>query len=141
MPFFGQEVFLQSQAVDLNDPATIAAYQAAVANDKRLGGRDGIDAALSTFGLDALVAPTNGLAWKIDLLDGDRFLGGSSTSTSLAGYPAIHVPAAFSFGLPVGITFMGPAFSEPALIKLASGFEAVTKARRPPKFLSPSLVI
>ncbi|TMC07681.1 MAG: amidase [Chloroflexi bacterium] len=141
MPFFGQEVFLQSQAVDLNDPATIAAYQAAVANDKRLGGRDGIDAALSTFGLDALVAPTNGLAWKIDLLDGDRFLGGSSTPTSLAGYPAINVPAAFSFGLPVGITFMGTAFSEPALIKLASGFEAVTKARRPPKFLSPSLVI
>ena len=141
MPFFGQEVFLQSQAVDLNDPATIAAYRAAVANDKRLGGRDGIDAALSRFGLDALVAPTNGLAWKIDLLDGDRFLGGSSTPTSLAGYPAINVPAAFSFGLPVGITFMGTAFSEPALIKLASGFEAVTKARRPPKFLSPSLVI
>jgi amidase len=141
MPFFGQEVFLQSQAVNLNDPATIAAYQAALANDKRLGGRDGIDAALSAFRLDALVAPTNSLAWKIDLLDGDRDLGGSSTPTSLAGYPAINVPAAFSFGLPVGITFMGTAFSEPTLIKLASGFEAATKARRPPRFVRPSLVI
>jgi amidase len=141
MPFFGQEVFLQSQAVDLNDPATIAAYRAAVANDKRLGGRDGIDAVLSKFDLHALVAPTNSLAWKTDLLDGDRFLGGSSTPTSLAGYPAINVPAAFSFGLPVGITFMGTAFSEPTLIKIASGFEAATKARRPPRFIRPSLVI
>ena len=128
-------------SVDLNDPATVAAYQVALANDRRLGGRDGIDAALARFGLDALVAPTNSLAWKIDLLDGDRDLGGSSTPTSLAGYPAINVPAGFSFGLPVGITFMGTAFSEPTLIKLASGFEAATKARRPPRFVRPSLVI
>ncbi|HEY7198735.1 MAG TPA: amidase, partial [Candidatus Dormibacteraeota bacterium] len=99
MPFFGQEVFLQSQAVDVNDPATIAAYQAAVANDRRLGGADGIDAALSTFNLDALVAPTDSVPWKIDVLDGDHFLGGSSTPTSLAGYPAINVPAGLSFGL------------------------------------------
>jgi amidase len=141
MPFFGQEVFLQSQAVDVNDPATIAAYQAAVANDRRLGGADGIDAALSTFNLDALVAPTDSVPWKIDVLDGDHFLGGSSTPTSLAGYPAINVPAGLSFGLPIGITFMGTAFSEPKLIKLASGFEAVTKARRPPQFIRPGIII
>jgi amidase len=73
--------------------------------------------------------------WKIDLLDGDHFLGGSSTPTSLAGYPAINVPAGFSFGLPIGITFMGRAFSEPALIRVASGFEAATRARKPPRFL------
>jgi amidase len=141
MPFFGQEVFLQSQAVDVTGPATIAAYQAALANDKRLGGRDGIDAVMNGFELDALVAPTNSVPWKIDLLDGDHFLGGSSTPTSLAGYPAINVPAGFSFGLPVGITFMGRAFSEPVLIKIASGFEAVTKARRPPTFIRPGIVI
>jgi amidase len=141
MPFFGQEVFLESQAVDVTDPATIAAYRAAVANDRRLGGRDGIDAALGQFGLDALVAPTDSLAWKIDLLDGDHFLGGSSTPTSLAGYPAINVPAGSSFGLPIGITFMGTAFSEPTLIRLASGFEAVTRARRTPQFIRPGIVI
>lgn len=95
MPFFGQEVFLQSQAVDVNDPATIAAYRAAVANHRRLGGADGIDAALSRFGLDELVAPTDSVPWEIDVLDGDLFLGGSSTPTSLAGYPApaaVHPP-------------------------------------------------
>ncbi len=141
MPFFGQEIFLLSQAVDLNDPATIAAYQAALDNDHHLGRDQGIDAALQQFNLDALVAPTNAVPWKIDLLDGDHDLGGSSTPTSLAGYPAINVPAGFSFGLPVGITFMGTAWSEPTLIKLASGFEAATKARKPPKFIPASTVI
>ncbi len=141
MPFFGQEIFLLSQAVDLNDPATIAAYQAALDNDHHLGRDQGIDAALQQFNLDALVAPTNAVPWKIDLLDGDHDLGGSSTPTSLAGYPAINVPAGFSFGLPVGITFMGTAWSEPTLIKLASGFEAVTQARKPPKFIPASTVI
>ncbi len=141
MPFFGQELFLQAQAVDLNDPATIAAYQKALDNDHHLGRDRGIDAVLQTFHLDALVAPTNPVPWKIDLLDGDHDLGGSSTPTSLAGYPAINVPAGFSFGLPIGITFMGTAWSEPKLIKLASGFEAATKARRPPEFVPSSLVI
>jgi amidase len=141
LPFFGQELFLQAQAVDLNDPATIAAYQQALDHDHHLGRDQGIDAVLQQFHLDALVAPTNPLPWKIDLLDGDHDLGGSSTPTSLAGYPAINVPAGFSFGLPVGITFMGTAWSEPKLIKLASGFEAVTKARRPPTFIPASTVI
>ncbi len=70
MPFFAQEIFEASQAVDLEDPATIAAYNQAVANDKRRGGKDGIDAVLAQFKLDALIAPTNRIAWKIDLLDG-----------------------------------------------------------------------
>ena len=96
---------------------------------------------LAQFKLDALIAPTNSIAWKIDLLDGDHFLGGSSTPTLLAGYPAINVPAGFSFGLPIGITFMGSAFTEPKLIKIASGFEAATRARKPPKFIPDSLVI
>jgi amidase len=139
--FFGQEIFELSQAVNLDDPATIAAYQQAVAADHLKGGPNGIDAALKQFGVDVLVAPTNSVPWKIDLLDGDHFLGGSSTPTSLAGYPAINVPAGFSFGLPIGITFMGTAFSEPTLIRIASGFEAVTKARKPPKFIPPGIVI
>ena len=141
LPFFGQELFLQAQAIDLNDPATIAAYQQALAHDHHLGRDQGIDAVLQQFQLDALIAPTNPVPWKIDLLDGDHDLGGSSTPTSLAGYPAINVPAGFSFGLPVGITFMGTAWSEPKLIKIASGFEAATQARKPPTFLPASTVI
>jgi amidase len=141
LPFFGQELFLLSQAIDLNDQAAINSYQQALENDHHLGRDRGVDAALEQFNLDALVAPTNSVPWKIDLLDGDHFLGGSSTPTSLAGYPAINVPAGFSFGLPIGITFMGTAWSEPKLIKLASGFEAATKARKPPKFIPASTVI
>jgi amidase len=141
LPFFGQELFLQAQAVDLTDQATIAAYEAALANNHHLSRDQGIDAVLQEFNLDALVAPTTAVPWKIDLLDGDHRLGGSATPTSLAGYPAIHVPAGFSYGLPVGITFMGTAWSEPTLIKLASGFEAVTKARQPPTFVPASIVI
>jgi amidase len=141
LPFFGQELLLQAQAVDLTDQATIAAYDAALANNRHLSRDQGIDAVLQEFNLDALVAPTNSVPWKIDLLDGDHHLGGSSTPTSLAGYPAIQVPAGFSYGLPVGITFMGKAWSEPTLIKLASGFEAVTKARQPPMFVPASTVI
>jgi amidase len=140
MPFFGQDIFLASQAVDLNDPATIAGYQTALANDQRRGRQDGIDKVMDQFHLDALVAPTNPVPWKIDLLDGDHDLGGSSTPTSLAGYPAINMPAGFSFGLPIGITFMGRAYSEPTLIRIASGFEAATHARKRPQFVRASLV-
>ncbi|HEY1349257.1 MAG TPA: amidase [Ktedonobacteraceae bacterium] len=141
LPFFGQEIFLQAQALDLNDPATIARYQQALDHDHHLGRDQGIDAVLQKFNLDALVAPTNPLPWKIDLLDGDHDLGGSSTPTSLAGYPAINVPAGFSFGLPIGLTFMGTAWSEPTLLKLASGFEAATHARKPPTFLPAGTLI
>ncbi|HEX7737595.1 MAG TPA: amidase [Ktedonobacteraceae bacterium] len=139
--FFGQEHFLKAQAIDLDDPETVANYQKALDHNQHRGRDQGIDAVLQQFKLDALVAPTNALPWKIDLLDGDHEIGGSSTPTSLAGYPAISVPAGFSFWLPVGITFMGTAWSEPTLIKLASGFEAVTKARRPPTFIPASTII
>jgi hypothetical protein len=74
-------------------------------------------------------------AWCIDLIDGDHFLGGSSQPAALAGYPAINVPAGYSFGLPVGMTFMGRAFSEPTLIKLAYAFEQGTKVRHKPHYL------
>ncbi|HUX20891.1 MAG TPA: amidase, partial [Spirochaetia bacterium] len=76
-----------------------------------------------------------GPAWMIDLVDGDHFLGGSSQAAAVAGYPSITVPAGFVFGLPIGISFFGRAWSEPTLIKIAYSFEQATKASTPPKFL------
>jgi amidase len=132
---------LNRYLVQRGDPATIARYQQALEHDRHPGREQGTDAVLQKFNLDALVAPTNPLPWKIDLLDGDHDLGGSSTPTSLAGYPALNVPAGFSFGLPIGLTFMGTAWSEPILLKLACGFEAATQARKPPTFLPASTLI
>ena len=85
--------------------------------------------------LDAIVAPTGSPAWPTDLLNGDHFLGGTSSYAAMAGYPLITVPMDDSFGLPVGITFMGRQWAEPTLIKLASGFEAQRGARLVPQFL------
>ena len=89
------------------------------------------------FDLDAVIAPTDNPAWATDLLYGDRFLFGSSGLAAGAGYPIIQVPATNVHGAPLGISFFGTAFSEPTLIKLASGFEAVTRerAQNPPTFV------
>ena len=86
------------------------------------------------------MAPTGSPAWPNDLVSGDAFQGGSSTAAAMAGYPLVTVPAGYAFGLPVGITFMASAWSEPLLIKLASGFEAATGARQAPSYL-PTLPV
>jgi amidase len=140
LKWFGQEWFEISEALtDIINGGTITMekYLAALAAARKLGGADGIDAALNhaTGRLDALIAPTASPSWPIDLVNGDHFLGASSSPAAIAGYPLVAVPAGDAFGLPVGITFMGTAFSEPTLIKLASGFENATKARKKPQFL------
>jgi amidase len=131
LKWFLQEIFDLAEA----DPFDEATYLAALANERRLGGTDGIDAVLAQHQLDALIAPTGQPTWPIDLVNGDHFLGASSGPAAMAGYPLISVPAGAAFGAPLGLTFMGTAFSEPLLIKLASGFEAATRARRKPRFL------
>jgi amidase len=84
--------------------------------------------------LDAIVAPTGSPAWTTDLINGDHFLGSSSTPAAVAGYPSITVPAGFAHGLPIGISFMGRAWSEPRLIELAYSYEQATKHRKAPAF-------
>lgn len=132
MPYFGQELFLEAQKKgDLTGPE----YLEALEKNRRIAGAEGIDKVMDSLQLDALVAPTGNPAWPIDVVNGDHFLGASSTPAALAGYPLITVPAGSVFGLPVGITFMGRAFSEPTLIRLAYAFEQRTLARRAPAFL------
>ena len=131
LKWFGQELFLRAEATtDLSDPV----YTAALALSHQLSREQGIDAVMSQFKLDALVAPTGSPAWTTDLVQGDHFTTASSTPAAQAGYPIVTVPAGFSFGLPVNISFIGRAFSEPTLIRLAFAFEQATRARRVPKF-------
>ena len=140
MPFFGQEIFelANSLAPGPDDPQPAfdnMTYNQALEID-RLSGVNGIDRALAQFDLDAVIAPTDNPPWATDLLYGDHFLFGSSGLAAGAGYPIVQVPASLVFGAPLGISFFGTAFSEPTLIRLASGFEAVTqvRAQNPPTF-------
>ena len=135
MPCFGQELFLKAQA---KGPLTDKAYLDALAKNRRLSREEGLDAVLTQHKLDAIVAPTGGPAWLTDCAVGDHFGGGSSTPAAVAGYPNITVPCGYSFGLPVGISFMGRAWSEPTLIRLAYAYEQATRWRKAPGYL-PSL--
>jgi len=132
MPYFGQDLMIKAQA---RGPLTSKEYLDALEKDGRLSRTEGIDAAMSKYRLDALVAPTAGPAWCTDLIDGDHAPGGSSTPAAVAGYPNINVPAGYAWGLPVGISFFGAANSEALLIKLAYAFEQAARHRRAPKFL------
>jgi amidase len=132
MPYFNQEVFLQAEA---KGPLTDPEYLEAVEKNHRMTREEGIDAVMNKHNLDAIVSPTDSPAWMTDLVDGDHFLGSSSQLAAVAGYPHITVPAGDVFGLPVGISFFGKAWSEPSLLKIAYAFEQATKARKPPKFL------
>ncbi|MBV9124139.1 MAG: amidase [Planctomycetes bacterium] len=131
MPYFGQDLFVKAQA---KGPLTSKEYRTALELNHRLARQEGIDAVMDRFKLDALVAPTGGPAWVTDLVNGDHSVG-TSTPAAVAGYPSITVPAGFIFGLPVGISFFGRAWSEPTLLKLAYAFEQATTFRQPPRFL------
>jgi amidase len=138
--YFGQEIMTMAEK---KGPLTDAKYRAALAKNHRLSRTLGIDAVMTRLKLDALVAPTGGPAWLIDLVNGDGGTAaapGPSTVTSVAGYPHVTVPAGFFRGLPVGISFFGRAWSEPTLIKLAYAYEQATKHRKPPALAATARV-
>jgi amidase len=133
MPFFNQDIFDQtnSLAPGPDDPQPVfggMTYNQALAIDHGAG-VNGIDAAISQFKLDAVVSATDNPAWATDLIYGDHFIFGTSGLAAPPGYPIVQVPAGMVFGAPLGISFFGSAFSEPTLIRLASGFEAATQVR------------
>jgi amidase len=133
LAYFGQDLFVRAEK---KGPLTDKAYLDALAKNHRLARTEGIDAVMEKYRLDALVAPTAGPSWLIDPVDGDHDTGGTSSLAAVAGYPNINVPAGFVFGMPVGISFFGRAWSEPTLIKIAYAFEQATLHRKPPRFLS-----
>jgi amidase len=132
LSLFGQDNFEEAaKAPGLDDPA----YRAALEESKRLAGPEGLDRLMASHQLDALVAPTSGPAWRIDTVLGDHYVGGFSGLPAVAGYPHLTVPMGQVRSLPVGLSFIGPAWSEAELLSMGYDFEQRAKARRPPRFL------
>jgi amidase len=132
MPYFAQELFERAQE---KGPLTEKPYRDALSKNHELARKEGIDAVLAQFKVDAIIGPTAGPAWTTDWVSGDHADSGCASPPAVAGYPHVTVPAGFVFGLPVGLSFFGTAWSEPKLIKYAYAFEQARKARRKPHFL------
>jgi len=134
LSLFGQELLAGSQE---RGPLTESRYIEALGHSHRLSRREGIDRVMEAERLDAIVGPTSGPAGLLDPLGGSTGSGGGcSTPSAMAGYPNMTLPMGFIFGLPVGISLFGRAWSESTLIRLAYGYEQATRHRRPPKFLA-----
>ncbi len=131
MPIFGQEIFEQAQA---KGPLTDPAYKQARDRARRLAGKDGLLAVLAKERLDAVIAPSLSPAWPTDHVLGDHFVGAGYGMSAVAGTPSLTVPIGHSHGLPLGVTFMGPAYSEGELIGFGYALEQATKARKAPQY-------
>jgi amidase len=134
MPWFGQELFEMAQAKgSLKD----AAYRDAREKARKLAGQDGLFATLDANRVDVLMVPSAGPAWITDLVLGDHVGGGGGAAmAAIAGTPSITVPMGESHGLPLGLSLMGPPYSEAQLIGLAYAFEQATHTRTPPKYIA-----
>jgi amidase len=131
MPHFGQELFLRAEAKGGLDSKE---YLDALANNHRYSRAEGIDQALAEHKLDALVAPTGGVPWLTDFYAGDNEGESFTRPAAVAGYPHVTVPAGFVHGLPCGMSFVGAAWSEAKLIRIASAYEHATRRRRAPTY-------
>lgn len=131
MPYFGQELMQRAQEMG---PLSEPEYKKALRTNRRLTRAEGIDAVIAKHKVDAILGPTSGPSWTTDWVSGDRIDSGCASPPAVAGYPHITVPAGFIFGLPIGVSFFGPAWSEPKLLKFAYAFEQARKARRIPQF-------
>lgn len=136
MPHFGQDILVAAEA---KGPLTDKEYLEAKAKARRLSRDEGLDTVIGEHRLDAIIAPSGGPAWLTDLINGDSGTGGSSGPAAVAGYPSVTVPMAFVRGLPVGVSFIGKAWSEGPLLGMAYAYEQRTKARRAPEYL-PSAI-
>ncbi len=135
MAWFRQELFDKAQAyggLDAKD------YLDALAECRKGARDDGIDRVVNAHRLDALIAPTGGPAWLIDPVNGDHSVAGFSAPAAVAGYPHLTVPAGFVRGLPIGLSFVGPAWSEARLLALGQAYEQATRHRRAPTFVKRS---
>src|SRR5262249_35624210 len=129
LQFFGQELLELCQS----DPVSTADYDASLVKSKMLARAQGIDAVMAADNLDALMALTGGPSWPTDLINGDPSLGPGGAPAPLPGYPTSKGPGGRVYTLPIGMSFFGRAWSEPKLIKIASGFEHTLKARKAPQ--------
>jgi len=139
MPFFGQDAFLRAAA---KGPLTSPAYRTALARCRTITRAEGIDAAVRKHRVDALVSMTSQPPWLLDPVNGEPPQGGCTSLAAVSGYPHLTVPAGFAQGLPVGLSFIGPAYSDAKLLGLGAAFERATKHRRAPAFpatVSPAL--
>ena len=132
MPFFDQEIFHSAQEMG---PLTSDDYKNALENVLKSNGPEGIDRVLDKYELDAIITPTGAPSWPIDVINGDHYIGGSSSPAARSCYPNITVPMGFIHGLPVGISFFAEAFSESKLISIAYAYEQSTKHRKAPTFI------
>lgn len=130
-PLFAQEIFEQAEA---KPPITDAGYLAKRAQARTMS-RAALDDMLGKETLAAIVSPSNGPPSIVDPVNGSRFFGSPSTLPAVSGYPHLVVPAGYASGLPVGVSFLGPAWSEARLLALGFAFEQATRARREPEFL------
>ncbi len=140
LQYFGQDLMVSAQK---KGPLTSSAYAAALQKARRMARAEGIDAVMRRYRLDALVAPTGGPAWLTDFVNGDGGTAAAASPSSVAavaGYPHITVPAGYFRRLPIGISFIGQAWSEPTLIKLAYAYEQATRHRRPPTFSASAIL-
>jgi amidase len=137
MPYFGQELLIQAQALGGLDSEV---YVQALAACRKGSREEGIDRAIRKHRLDAIVAPTGGTAWLTDFINGDSGGDGFSTPAAVAGYPHLTVPAGLVRGLPIGLSFVGPAWSEARLLALGYAFEQATQWREEPQFIKQSSI-